>query len=63
VKKPLHRLSAMLHSGDGAAKLLSTNKLTNRKAHFVGAAGHEMPDILWLNPQKSIKQPLNKKDA
>jgi len=33
--------------------------LTSRKAHFVGAAGHEVPAILWPNPQISIKQPLN----
>ena len=31
----------MLHSGDIAAKLLSGKKLTSRKAHSVGAAGHQ----------------------
>jgi len=48
----------MLHSGRGAAKFLSTNKLTNRKAHFVGAAGHEMPDILWINPHVDLSSLL-----
>jgi len=49
----------MLQSADIAAKLLSGNRLTSRKAHLVGAAGHEVPAILWPNPQNSIKQPLN----
>ncbi len=49
----------MLQSGDIAAKLLSGNTLTSRKVHLVGAAGHEVPAILWPNPQFSIKQPLN----
>ena len=41
----------MLQSGDIAAKLLSGNTLTSRKVHLVGAAGHEVPAILWPNPQ------------
>jgi hypothetical protein len=49
----------MLQSADIAAKLLSGNTLTSRKVHLVGAAGHEVPAILWPNPQFSIKQPLN----
>ena len=49
----------MLHSADIAAKLLSGNQLTSHKVHLVGAAGHEVPAILWPNPQFSIKQPLN----
>lgn len=49
----------MLQSADIAAKLLSGNKLTSRKVHLVGAAGHSVPAILWPNPQNSIKQPLN----
>ena len=49
----------MLQSADIAAKLLSGNKLTSRKVHLVGAAGHLVPVILWPNPQNSIKQPLN----
>jgi len=49
----------MLQSADIAAKLLSGNTLTSRKAHLVGAAGHKQPGILWPNPQFSIKQPLN----
>jgi hypothetical protein len=55
----LHPLSTMLHSADIAAKLLSGNTLTSRKVHLVGAAGHEVPAMLWPNPQFSIKQPLN----
>ena len=49
----------MLQSGNIAAKLLSGNTLTSRKVHLVGAAGHEVPAILWANPHVSIKQPLN----
>ena len=49
----------MLQSADIAAKLLSGNTLTSRKVHLVGAAGHNVPTILWPNPQNSIKQPLN----
>ena len=49
----------MLQSGDIAAKLLSGNTLTSCKIHLVGATGHEVPAILWPNPQISIKQPLN----
>ena len=49
----------MLESGHIAAKLLSGNKLTSRKVHLVGAAGHEIPAMLWPNPQIPIKQPLN----
>jgi hypothetical protein len=41
----------MLHSADIAAKLLSGNRLTSRKVHLVGAAGHQVPAILWPNPQ------------
>ena len=52
-------LSTMLHSGDIAAKLLSSKILTNPKAHLVGANGHEVPAILWPNPQNQVKQPLN----
>jgi hypothetical protein len=37
----LHALSTMLQSADIAAKSLSGNKLTSRKAHLVGAAGHQ----------------------
>ena len=49
----------MLESGDIAAKLLSGNTLTSREVHLVGAAGHEVPAILWPNPQIPIKQLLN----
>ena len=49
----------MLQSADIAAKLLSGNTLTSRKVHLVGAAGHEVPAILWPNPQNSVKQLLN----
>ena len=49
----------MLQSADIAAKLLSGNTLTSREVHLVGAAGHEVPSILWPNPQNQIKQPLN----
>ena len=49
----------MLESGHIAAKLLSGNTLTSREVHLVGAAGHEVPAMLWPNPQIPIKQPLN----
>ena len=48
----------MLHSGVIAAKLLSGNKLTSRKVHLVGAAGHLEPAILWPNPQNQLSSLL-----
>ena len=48
----------MLHSGVIAAKLLSSKKLTSRKVHLVGAAGHEVPAILWPNPQIQLSSLL-----
>ena len=48
----------MLHSGLSAAKSLSGNKLTTRKVHLVGAAGHYVPAILWPNPQFQLSSLL-----
>ena len=48
----------MLQSADIAAKLLSGNTLTSRKVHLVGAAGHQVPAILWPNPQFQLSSLL-----